>query len=252
MLQACDTTKVSKGTIVVTKVPKNETVVQPELCEFLKNKPKPSIVLRVPMTKEDVTTTEAGKIDKYSSVYGRIERELMKAGYIVRDRSLLNEVLASGKNVSYQEIGEKIQTDIILEIISIAERSIDKNSFDIQTEYKYPRSYQVMHEDTDIEKDLKSHVNIINYVIDCKIILVKSGTTVGMSTFNYCNCNKNLNGICNLNFKVTMPASTINPSSIRIEGGDDSKWYMSMTWIIELEYLSERLANDLIKIFKGQ
>ena len=259
LLQSCGASeKIGKGTIGVTNVPKPEIIVQPELREFLKNNPKPSIVLRVPATTSNVTTTESGNISEYNSLYGRIEKELKKVGYIVRDRSMLNEVLSSGKNVSYQEIGEKIQTDIILEIISISKTTIDKQNIDIQTDYT----------NADIKQDLLNSFIIEKYIVDCKIVLVNSGTTVGMSTSNYCHCNKSFsisNG-CNIEFKVIRGGSSAfglnalvaslndvdSGSGIYLKNEADSKWYNKLTYGIPMEDLSEMVANDLIKIFKGQ
>ena len=251
LLQSCETTKIGHGTIGVTNVPKPEIIVQPELREFLKKNPKLSIVLRVPATSSNVTTTEAGNISEYNSLYGRIEKELMKVGYTVRDRSMLNEVLASGRNMSYQEIGEKIQTDIILEIISISKVTIDKQYLDVQTDFQYPRAYRSHYKDADIKQDLLNHYGVEKYIVDCKIVLVNSGTTVGMSTSTYCNCNKNSNNACNFEFKVTI--GKYNDEAWIYLRTSDSKWYDNkINHTIKMEDLSEMVANDLIKIFKGQ
>jgi len=244
VLQSCSTRKFGKGTVSANKVPRPEIVVQPALREFLKKNPTPSIVLRVPFATSSVTRTE--DIDDYNSLYGRIEKELMKVGYIVRDRSMLNTVLSSGENLSYQEIGKKIQTDIILEIIAISKAPVDKQNIDIQTEFKYPSYIN----NADIKQDLLNNISMTKYIVDCKIVLINSGETVGMYTANYCRCNKNLNQSCPFDFQIYIRGE--DGYMWRWIKGADSKWYEKINYLIDMEELSEMVANDLIKIFQGQ
>ena len=251
LLQSCGTSgKFGKGTVGITNVSKPEIIVQPELREFLKNNPKPRIMLRVPFETSNVTTTESGKISEYNSLYGRIEKELMKVGYIVRDRSMLNAVINSTPNASYQEIGEKTQTDIILEIISISRIPVGKQDIDFQTEFQRPRGFGMS--DFDFKQDIQNSIIIEKYIVDCKIVLVNSGTTVGMSTSNYCNCSKNLNKLCDVEFKVIRNNNNWQQVWKKLKSPVDSKWYDKLDYGIPMEDLSEMVANDLIKIFQRQ
>jgi hypothetical protein len=251
-LQACGPkTLVSKGTLSAVNTPKNDVFIHPELREFLRKNPKPSIVLRVPTATGGITTTESEKIENYNSLYGRIEREFLKEGYTVRDRSLLEALVASGQNWSYKEIGEKIQTDIILEIVSITKNNLDKQSMDIQTEAKFLKNFK-QHtasqqiQTTDAIEALERHLVIHHYIINCKIILVNSGSTVGMATFSYCRCDENFP--LNIRAEIEFMGGYI----LRVKTEEDTRWYTSYSFGIQLETLSEMLANDLMKIFQGQ
>jgi len=55
-----------------------------------------------------------------TSVYNVIEKELLKAGFTVRDRALLTEVLRNNPKIDYRAIKEKIDTQLILEIVSLS------------------------------------------------------------------------------------------------------------------------------------
>ncbi|MDR1348714.1 MAG: hypothetical protein LBJ63_09895 [Prevotellaceae bacterium] len=123
ILQSCAAAIAVKGKVSAVSHG-NEIVVNPELREFLRKNPNPRVVLRVPSTTSNVTVAESERNSEYNSLYGRIEKELMKEGYTIRDRNLLS----SGQNLSYRDIGEKIETDIIIEIVSITESKIsDEN-----------------------------------------------------------------------------------------------------------------------------
>lgn len=244
LLQACGTTLVSKGTLTAVNPSKHDVFIHSELREFLKKNPNPRIVLRVPTTTGTITTTESEKNENYNSLYGRIEREFMKEGYTVRDRSLLNALVASGQYGSHKEIGEKIQTDIILEIISITENELDK---DIQTEAKFLKNFkQETLNKVDVKQVLERRLTIKEYIINCKIVLVSSGATVGMATFFYCPCDGNLP----FDVKAEIPFG--GEYTLRVKTEKDTGWYNSYEFGFKLVTISEMLANDLMKIFRGQ
>jgi len=261
LLQACMPSKVIKGTVKVAG-DTHEVIVQSEFRDFLKKNSKPSIVLRVPTTTGTIMTTEAEKIGNYNSLYGRIERELMKAGYTVRDRNLLNNLLLSGQNLSYKEIGEKIQTDIMIEIISITSHTILNEEMEVELLFpdKLPKKKNGSYYGTDdfvwgqnkpvAEKDIKNMLTVRNYTVDCKIILVNEGRTVGMTTFYYNRCD----GDCSFELSAKRTPFYLyeleKDKNIRVEGS--SRWYDGVIFSFELNYLSEMLANDLMKIFRGQ
>jgi hypothetical protein len=127
ILQSCAAAIAVKGKVSAV-ARENEIVVNPELREFLKKNPNPRVVLRVPSITSNVTVAESERNSEYNSLYGRIEKELIKEGYTIRDRSMLNSVLSSGQNLSYKEIGEKIETDIIIEIVSITSNKMSDDS----------------------------------------------------------------------------------------------------------------------------
>jgi hypothetical protein len=109
-----------------------DTYTNNNLKSFLKTNNKVNIVLRVPNVTEEVTTKNSGNSIAKTSVYERandiyynaIEKELLKAGFSVRDRGLFNEVLKkmqrdNKQNIDYSQIKDLTETDIILEVIKI-------------------------------------------------------------------------------------------------------------------------------------
>ena len=109
--------------VVEARVPQPDNVTKPALLAFMKTVVNPTIVLRVPAPQTLVTQAQG----QQSSVdlgqgYLTIEKELVKAGFSVRDRGLLEEILRSTQNLDYRAIQQKIDAQLILEIVSIQPR----------------------------------------------------------------------------------------------------------------------------------
>jgi hypothetical protein len=254
ILQSCAAIAVKGKVSAVAR--ENEIVINPELREFLKKNPNPRVVLRVPFTTSNVTAAESKINSDYNSLYGRIEKELMKEGYTVRDRNMLNSILSSGQNLSYKEIGEKIETDIIIEIISITSSEISDDSKKVTfektvlpfTKKTFPDKKKLINE---LDKQMNIALTVENYTVDCKVILVNEGTTVGMFTFNYCACSE---VPCVIEVRTNKAGKEywIAPESevlmVRTEG--DTKWYSGVTFVGKLNVISEILAHDLVKILQ--
>ena len=92
-----------------------EIVTTDVLKNYLNAHPKPSVVLRVPYSTKNVAEAEQKLNQDYDNAYNQIEKALMKAGFTVRDRGLLNSIL-SGGNENYEEIKKKVNTDLIIEV----------------------------------------------------------------------------------------------------------------------------------------
>jgi hypothetical protein len=184
----------------------------------------------------------------------------MKEGYTVRDRSLLNNLLSSGQNLSYKEIGEKIETDIIIEIVSVTSSNLldDSKEYTFEktvgpfTKKLFPDRNKLIDE---LNRQMNNAVTVENYTVDCKVILVNEGTTVGMFTFNYCSCMPTME-VCAMEVRTARAGKEywINPDSeilfVRPEG--EVKWYPKVGFFIKLNVISEILARDLVKILRGQ
>ena len=110
--------------VVEPRVPLPDNVTQPALLAFMKTVRNPTIVLRVPAPQTLVTQAQGqqGSVD-LGQGYLTIEKELVKAGFTVRDRGLLVEILRSNQNLDYGAIQQKIDAQLILEIVSIERRS---------------------------------------------------------------------------------------------------------------------------------
>ena len=116
--------------IVEPRVPRPDNVTRPSLLAFMEAVPNPTIVLRVPAPQARVTQAEGqqGSAD-LNQAYLAFERELVKAGFTVRDRGLLEEILRSNQNLDYRVIQQKIDVQLILEIVSIGQRSYNTDTY---------------------------------------------------------------------------------------------------------------------------
>lgn len=159
---------------------KTEAVLQPGLLALIRAKRNNlKIVLRVPSPPKNVTSEELMQMDKR---YDFFERELAKAGFIVRDRALLDKILSEEKTPSYQDIYNKIDTDLIIEII-------DMSNYDLSTRDCFdPTSWSKYTLPPNNEKFLVGKFLMAGGRLDCRIINVKDGTVAGMLTIYYLPC----------------------------------------------------------------
>jgi hypothetical protein len=97
--------------------------------QFLKSAGEPKIVLRVPTPQGQLTQEDHKASEAMNSVYNVIEKELLKDGFTVRDRALLTEVLRNNPKLDYRTIKEKIDTQLILEIVSFSPWDYSNNDF---------------------------------------------------------------------------------------------------------------------------
>jgi hypothetical protein len=91
----------------------NEIVITPELKTLLQAIPKPKVVIRV--TNPPITVTEA---DRFNSYINEIQKVFVRTGYTVRDRALLENLMRGG-NIDYKGIKDKIDTDLIIDILGL-------------------------------------------------------------------------------------------------------------------------------------
>lgn len=154
---------------VEPRVPENELVVKPSLVSFLKSTPEPKIVLRVPVPQGNLTQEEQKNSEALNSVYNVIEKELLKAGFTVRDRALLTEVLRNNPKIDYRAIKEKIDTQLILEIVSLT-----------PWDYSTPEYKRV---DTGAAGQAQVPFKLIGSRIMAKLIMVETGEIGGIITY---------------------------------------------------------------------
>ena len=91
----------------------DEIVSTPELKNMLQVIPKPKVVIRV--TNPPNAVTEA---DRFNAYINEIEKVFIQKGYTVRDRALLENLMREG-NVDYKSIKDKIDTDLIIDILAL-------------------------------------------------------------------------------------------------------------------------------------
>ncbi|MDR1348713.1 MAG: hypothetical protein LBJ63_09890 [Prevotellaceae bacterium] len=105
----------------------------------------------------------------------------------------------------------------------------------------------------ELDKQMNNAFTVENYTVDCKVILVNEGTTVGMFTFNYCRCSE---APCVIEVRTNKAGKEywIAPESevliVRPEG--NNSWYSRVNFVEKLNDISEILARDLVKILQGK
>lgn len=151
---------------------KNEIVMTNELKALFQENPRPKVVIRVPNPPTNVTEAE-----KFNAYINTIEKIFIQSGYTVRDRALLETLLKTG-TTDYKTIGEKIDTDIIIDILSL--------QFDIPN-----RVYTFLNKTTKKEERFPKDENFIDCKmakLECRLTIVNKGQLGGVFTFYTSRC----------------------------------------------------------------
>lgn len=151
---------------------KNEIVMTDELKALFQENPRPKVVIRVPNPPTNVTEAE-----KFNAYINTIEKVFIQSGYTVRDRALLETLLKTG-TTDYKTIGEKIDTDIIIDILSL--------QFDIPN-----RVYNFFNKTTNKEERFLNDENFIDCKmakLECRLTIVNKGQLGGVFTFYTSRC----------------------------------------------------------------
>jgi hypothetical protein len=153
------------GTIRTNVAGSSEIVQAPELRAFISQNPRPKIVLRVPNPPANVT--EADRFNAYINV---IEKEFLMQGYTVRDRALLQTLVAG--NADYKAIKERIDTDLIIDILALHfDGTVAVRSFRNKT--------------TGAEESFATDQNYIECgvaTLECRVTVVDKGQLGGLFT----------------------------------------------------------------------
>lgn len=158
--------------VVRPQIPGPEPVSQPALQTFMRSVGNPMIVLRVPSPQSQVTEAQKSQGDAtMNQGYNLIERELVKAGFTVRDRGLLEAVLRSNQDLDYRLIQQKVNAQLILEIVSISERSYDSDQY-------------LRVKDRATGRLESGAFPLSGWQFECKVVLVDSGEIGGIYTIH--------------------------------------------------------------------
>lgn len=172
LLSSCFPTRMGYVTSKVA-APKNEFIA-PDFIEFLKNKQNISVVLRVPTTALRASATQSDVINDANVYYTLMEKLLMVNGVEVRDRGLLNTLLASGIS-DYSEIAQKTNADVIVDV-SIRIQKADDYTIEVEKTDPYLPAFIPY---------AKRNIEIEYVVIDFKLIQVNNGKTGLIATRHY-------------------------------------------------------------------
>lgn len=210
LLAGCATTQSFNITHVNwPPAPQDEVDVRPSLTQLVKSHPSLKVVLRVPNVTSNVTqsqTAQAGGSEaSLNGAYDIIEKELFKAGFIVRDRALLSSLIDKEGISSYQEIQKRVDTDLIIDVSSL--------KFNDPQDWLITDSYQT----DSTEGGSAGKVGEAVASVEAKFIIVSTGEVGGIvtlhvpicesvnCTYSYYLFNDQMNGIYNESFKANSP-----------------------------------------------
>jgi hypothetical protein len=150
----------------------NEIVITPELKALLQAIPKPKIVIRVSNPPTSVTEAE-----KFNSYINEIEKVFLQKGYTVRDRALLENLMRGG-NIDYKGIKDKIDTDLIIDILALNfDKSIQARTFFNKTTQKEePFATELTYVECGIA------------TLECRLTIVDRGQLGGLFTLRTSPC----------------------------------------------------------------
>lgn len=155
--------------------PKNDEITTtPSLKEYLSTNPNPKIVLR---TTTRVSSDNVTEKEKNNYLYNAIESELLKSGFIVRDRQLFDKIITnSDNNNNYENLKQKSDTDLIIELTNL-DRSI------VYQTNKYYDSHG-----REKTSSIMASKNYYGATIEFKVIMINTNEFAGIYKFNYVPC----------------------------------------------------------------
>ena len=164
------------GNIKTNVAANSEIEFTPELKQLLQDIPKPKIVIRVANPSTNVT-----EADKFNSYINEIEKMFVKSGYTVRDRALLENLMRGG-NADYQGIKDKIDTDLIIDILALNFDGSTKarTFFNSTTRQKEP----FLTERTYVECSIAT--------LECRVTIIDRGQLGGLFTLKTSPCDKKI------------------------------------------------------------
>jgi hypothetical protein len=164
ILSSC--TQLYIGNIKPNVAAGNEIVITPELKTLLQTIPMPKVVIRV--TNPPINVTEA---DRFNSYINEIEKVFVRKGYAVRDRALLENLMRGG-NIDYKGIKDKIDTDLIIDILAL--------DFDNSTVFR-----TFFNKTTQKEESFATAMTYVECgvaTLECRVTIVDRGQLGGLFT----------------------------------------------------------------------
>lgn len=219
MLQSC---ALQSGRLYFEKQP-NKMMTSQSLKDFFKEHPNPTILLRVPQSK-DYRNDEAYQ----SFIYNSIEKELVHNGFVVKDRDLYDALIYQSRNLGLEEINKAFATDLIIEVIHY-EDQIVYSSNTIIDKYGYNKHF----DDYTVTRKGAS--------LTIKISLLDNYEFAGTYTFDYTPCHNNeVNQDCNCAVGYKPSPRKMYPRINMCDSKDDPQLAE-----IELHLLDEFIAESI-------
>ena len=149
-----------------------------ELVTFIRNHPKPTIVVRTKETNDSI-------IAKTNAYYNYLmEKELVKSGFKVKDAELFSKTAEKANVEDYKRLNVITGVDLILELVRI------KKDVPYTTEIFYTKNNE--------KRELNNYqISRNGAIIEFKLVLVGNNKAEGLYTFYYTPCSsKSNNGDC--------------------------------------------------------
>lgn len=154
------------GTVKPNIAATSEIVITPELKDLLQEIPKPKIVIRIQNPPSNVT-----EADRFNSYINEIEKVFVLQGYTVRDRALLENLIRGG-NVDYKSIKDKIDTDLIIDVLAL--------QFDASTPIRTFFNKTTLKEEPFATE--QTYINCGIASLECRVTIVDRGQLGGLFT----------------------------------------------------------------------
>jgi tetratricopeptide (TPR) repeat protein len=212
-----------RGVIVFNSNSKDEVIITNELKALLEEKVKPKVVIRVSNPPANVTEAE-----KFNTYINSFEKVLIENGFTVRDRALLENLMRGG-NTDYQTIREKIDTDIIIDILSL--------------EFNIPNPLKTyLNKTTNQIENFRSPGNYVDCrlaKLECRLTIVSKGQLGGMFTLYLSSCD-------GVDLEIV-----VNNELLRWGKTTSPKFYDNLTAPIfneDIPYFIHNLTQELINL----
>jgi hypothetical protein len=220
------TVKVPLAMVKTDTQAKNEAIMTDELKALLAEKPRPKLVIRV--SNPPANVTEAERFNAYINV---IEKTFMENGFTIRDRALLENLLRAG-NVDYESIGAKIDTDLIIDVLSL--------QFDIANPITVYQNLMTQQQESFLYPD--NNVDCRLAKLECRLTIVKKGQLGGMFTYYVSRCD-----FQDIKFLVNR-----RQGLVKLDPPQGREWYRRINVPIEKEDLKAEIVKYMAKKLIGQ
>ncbi len=198
----------------------DEIIATPKIKKFINDHPNPSIVLKA--TRVENKSTQS---DPNNYIYNAIEKELLLAGFDVKDRGLYNEVVEKSSEISYADLKKLTNTELLLELVNIS----------TNIEYGTNKFY------TKEGEEKISAKNFIQYgaSIVFKLTIIETNQFAGSYTFNFTPCSDKTTGCeCEIAYKNYSPVLVYPHLSQCKDPKNNSKGY---------EYVSKDVMEEFVR-----
>lgn len=220
----------ARKVVIKFKPTKDEIITKPQLKGLFASNPRPSILLRVPNPTGSISQShEEGR--KYLDIdmdrlqfYSYIEKRLMKAGFVIRDRAIFEKVLSLNQDVGYSRMQELTNTDFVLEVVNISPQEYHTNEV-LKVNSGDMKTYNC------------NFGGFYGYRVDFRLVHVKTNEVVGMYTFHKTPCTEGCE------FSLGHSCNLVSP---KVKAKDKDGKPLPFEYRISLYGLDlEKFANDI-------